>query len=307
MKINQQKYLYSLLCASLLASAAVFLSWSNLPPVKGQIVQMPLISVLNHPKHMGPPSTLASRVILPVTTARPTAVTPAAKAVPAVAAVTNANIKARILMYHYVRDVDANKDPLGYRLSVHANELDAHLQFLQSLGYHTITMQDVVAGKGDSRSVVLTFDDGYEDFYTTAFPIIKKYGFTATAYIITNKIGGPYMSWDQVREVKAAGFEIGDHTADHLALNTLSAADQRHQIIDSKHVLEEQIGSPVTAFCYPSGRYNDQTLEIVKEAGYTSATTTNGGSVRAGADPFQYVRIRMNPDMSQSELHNLFQ
>lgn len=293
MKIRHHARLSLVLVVALLSAATTLLSVQNLPPK--QPLQNAFLNTYLQPLHPVIPVALSAT---PIPTPIPT---PVPTANP-----NNANVKAHILMYHYVRNVDANADPLGYRLSVHENELDNQIQLLQSLGYHTMTMADLAAGKGDSRSVVMTFDDGYEDFYTTAYPIFKKYGWTATLYIITNKIGGNYMTWDQIRELQAAGFEIGDHTLDHFALNTLSVEQQRHQIIDSKHDLEQQLGRPVTAFCYPSGRYNADTIQIVKDAGYTSATTTVPGLVRVGSDPFLYQRVRMNPDMSQSELLHLF-
>jgi len=249
----------------------------------------------------------ASPVVLPT-------VVPSVSAVPTVPVTPAATptiqptsgVQAYITMYHYVRVVDPNQDPLGYRLSVPPDQLETHIKFLQAAGYHPLTMHDIAAGKGDSRAVAMTFDDGYEDFYTTAYPILKKYGWTATLYIITNKIGNQYLTWDQIRELKQNGFEIGAHTADHNELNKLSVDQQRYQINTSKAELEKQLGSPVDAFCYPVGRYNDDTLRLVKEAGFTTATTTAPGLVHFGDPLLELKRIRMVPDMTTAQLTSLF-
>jgi peptidoglycan/xylan/chitin deacetylase (PgdA/CDA1 family) len=214
--------------------------------------------------------------------------------------------KTPILMYHYVRDgVNQSTDRLGYRLSVRPSELDAQLQALTDHGYTALTMSDYVAGKALPTSVVMTFDDGYADFYTEAYPIFKKYGWTATLYIISGKIGGLYMSWDQLKELQQAGFEIGAHTVDHADLSKENLAQQHTEIFESKATLERQLGVPVTAFCYPSGKFNDITLGLVKQAGFTSATTTKEGITHKGDDLFTLKRVRMLPDLSTEQFLQL--
>jgi peptidoglycan/xylan/chitin deacetylase (PgdA/CDA1 family) len=216
-------------------------------------------------------------------------------------------MEGKILMYHYVRQVNEHSDPLGYRLSVKPNELDHHIEFLQSHGYHPISMADLATGKGDDHAVALTFDDGYEDFYTEAVPILKKHGWTATVYVITGKIGDQYLTWDQVRQLHADGFEIGAHTVNHHDLSKLSESDQRHEIADSKKKIEDEIGAQVTTFAYPSGKYNETSVRLVKEAGYLTAVTTHPGAVVPNSfDPFTLQRFRMNPDMGDSLLADYF-
>lgn len=203
---------------------------------------------------------------------------------------------ADILMYHYIRaGVDPKKDGLGYRLSITSETLDQQLAYLQAQGYHFLTMNQLMTSPIPDKTVVLTFDDGYEDFYTAALPILKKYNATATAYIIAGKIGGPYMTWDQLKEAQAAGIEIGAHTMNHYDLQKLPVDEQRYEIDQSKKVLEQQLGVPVVSFCYPSGRYNADTIKIVQQSGFTSATTTNSGGVYSLKDPFVLPRVRVAP------------
>jgi len=210
--------------------------------------------------------------------------------------------QAKILMYHYIRDVDPKQDPLGFRLSVNATLFAEQLAAIHDAGYSVITMADLMAHKGGPKTVVLTFDDGYEDFYTTAYPALQKYGWKATLYIISGKIGGPYMSWQQIQELHTAGFEIGAHTVDHPDLAKLSVAQQRHEIFDSKATLEQEIGAPVTAFCYPSGQHTPDTVQLVKEAGFTSATTTQIGVATDLSDPFLLPRLRIDPSVTPAIL-----
>lgn len=277
-----------------------FLAWGPLSGTAQSAVH-PIPSVVM------PEAIIRSLAPLPDYTPRPE-ITAAAQPKPAEPVFNqNTDVRARILMYHYVRSgMNPRKDRTGYRLSVRPEELDAHIATLKQLGYKAISMADLAAGKGDDRSVVLTFDDGYADFYSNAYPILKKHGWSATLYVITNKIGGPYLSWDQIRELQQNGIEIGSHTVEHYELNKMAIPDQRREITESKRVLEEQLGVPVTSICYPVGRYNDDTVRLVKEAGYLNAATTEPGLVRVQDNPFTYKRVRMNPDMSLRDLDHLF-
>ena len=209
-----------------------------------------------------------------------------------------------ILMYHYVRVVDPNMDPLGYRLSVTSQDLDREISAMKMAGYRSISMDDYIAGKGDAKSVVMTFDDGYEDFYTDAYPILQRYGWSATLYIITGKVGmKSYLTWPQIRQLHVAGFEMGAHTVDHNDLSKQTPNAQYHEIFDSKAMLETQIGKTINTFCYPSGRYDAVTESLVEQAGFTSATTTHPGlASKLQYDPFQLPRIRIEPPLSPSGL-----
>ncbi len=228
-----------------------------------------------------------------------TSPTPSASASP----ITKSTDASHVLMYHYIQSgVNQKTDPVGYGLSVPPNELDAQIAAMKAAGYTSITMADYVAGKGDAKSVVMTFDDGYEDFKTTAYPILKKYNWTATIYIITGMIGGNYMTWDDLKEMKAAGIEIGAHTINHIDLSTASEATQRKEITQSKQDLESHLGGTVTSFCYPSGKYTTVTEALVKQAGFTSATTTHPGDVHHSDDMYALNRLRINPGFTATQL-----
>ena len=134
---------------------------------------------------------------------------------------------------------------------------------------------------------MLTFDDGYVDNYEVAAPILEKYGFPATFYIITDKVGTPeYMTWDQVTDLDRQGMDIGSHTATHPDLTTLSAANLRRELSGSADTLKAQLGHPVYWLCYPAGKYDDDVLDYAREAGYLLATTTDPGEQQSSDEPF---------------------
>ena len=213
--------------------------------------------------------------------------------------------KVVILMYHGIDKVQ--NTTFNERFFSVANFEQQIAAFKKH--FHILTYSDFINGNysKSKTNVLLTFDDGYEDFYTNAYPIFKKYGWTATVYIITGKIGGDYMTWDQIRELSAAGFEVGAHTINHPDLSTLSEAKQHTEIFGSKQTLETELGKPVTTFAYPSGKHNDTTVSLVKAAGFTTAVTTAFGPVKSSdPNPLLYTRYRMSPDMSDKTLDSYF-
>jgi peptidoglycan/xylan/chitin deacetylase (PgdA/CDA1 family) len=208
-------------------------------------------------------------------------------------------VNVPILMYHYIRVNPNPFDRLGFGLSVTPADFEAQMTWLAANGYHTIDLQDLEGYLAGARSlpprpVVLTFDDGYEDFYTTAYPILKAHHFTAVSYVVTGFLGAPrYLTAAQVVELDAAGIEIGAHTVSHADLTRLGAANARHEIADSKAMLEGLLKHPVLDFCYPSGRLNGAVALEVQAAGFRSATTTAIGTTHSAGDRFSWTRVRV--------------
>jgi len=198
-----------------------------------------------------------------------------------------------IIMFHYVRTVDQSKDPLGYNLSITPTSFEKILQYLSNQGYHTIHVEDLLKEPVAKKDIILTFDDGYEDFFTTARPLLKKYGFTASEAIITGKIDGTtYMSPRQIQTIDQEGFEILSHTVNHVDLDT--DPHQKTEIVDSKTYLEKLLNKPIDTLVYPSGRYNNETLQLDKEAGYKIGLTTKPGYANLEGDLLQLHRIRID-------------
>ena len=227
-------------------------------------------------------------------------VAPAATATPAPTPKPGAITQLPILMYHYIRDLPPNtRDQLGYGLSISPKLFDAQLAYLAGAHYDTVTMDEVAAHitKGaplPAKPIVLSFDDGYADFYTAAWPLLKKYHLGATIYLVTDFLGRPgYMSWPQVEELREAGVDVGAHTLDHVDLAIQPLAQARRQIADSRRILQQRLNLPVDSFAYPSGRYTQTTVQIVAGAGFSSAVTTAFGSRHTAAAMLTMPRVRV--------------
>ena len=198
-----------------------------------------------------------------------------------------------IFMYHYIRTVDKKKDLMGYDLSVDSETLDSMLKYLADNNYKTIHLADITEGLAPQKSAILSFDDGYEDFYTTAFPLLKKYHETASIAIITGKTGQPdYLTAEQIKELDSNGIEIIAHTVTHPDLNITK--DPQSEIFGSRDYLERLLGHKITGFVYPSGLYGPATIKLVKEAGFLTALTTRHGYAELNKDLLQLKRFRID-------------
>lgn len=205
-----------------------------------------------------------------------------------------------ILMYHYIREVADPNDKIGINLSVSPNKFASQLDLILAEGYHPITFLDIEANSIPEKPIILTFDDGYKDFFETAYPELKKRNMKAVSFIITNDIGkDQYMNESEIKEISKNGIEIGSHTLSHPDLSKLANDKANKEISDSKKTLEDLTGGKVISFCYPSGKYSSETETSVKTAGYKYAVTTNGGITKFD-DLFALNRYRMNHDTNIS-------
>ncbi len=208
-------------------------------------------------------------------------------------------IRIPIVMYHYVEYVKDAGDTTRIKLNINPFTFENELKSLTQNGYSTYFVKDVPAMiegglKPPEKSVVLTFDDGYEDFYTYAFPLLKKYNVKATIYIVYDFIGRKgFMNDAQLREIIASNLvEIGSHTLDHLALKQAPVAVARAQIIDSKKKLEDRFGITVETFAYPYGSFGQEAINLAKEAGYTAAVSVIPGVYQIKDNLFYLSRVR---------------
>ncbi|MCG0238166.1 MAG: polysaccharide deacetylase family protein [Firmicutes bacterium] len=185
------------------------------------------------------------------------------------------------------------------------------MDYLARAGYNTVTLaqlyRHLTSGEPlPEKPVVITFDDGYASFYEHAFPRLRERGFVATLFVITDKVGTPrYVTWEQVREMAAAGIEIGSHTATHPDLRELEASQLEHEVSGSRKTLEEQVGVPVLFFCYPGGYYDEAALAAVQTAGYLGAVTTVFGAAAPGDDPLQWPRVPVSRGDTPKKLQAL--
>jgi peptidoglycan/xylan/chitin deacetylase (PgdA/CDA1 family) len=167
-------------------------------------------------------------------------------------------------------------------------------------GFQVISFDDLVEGikKGHvfaRNTVVLQFDDGYEDNYKYAFPILKKYGFPATIFLISDKVNTPdFLTWDEIKEMEKNGISFGAHTRHHVYLPMQSMAQAQDEITGSKKMIEDRLGHSIDYFSYPSGGFTVDIKHLVRDAGYKAAVTTNRGKDRFNVDLYELKRIHMN-------------
>jgi peptidoglycan/xylan/chitin deacetylase (PgdA/CDA1 family) len=214
-----------------------------------------------------------------------------------------------ILMYHYIRPDPGPDDPIGQGLSVSPELFAEHLAYLAEEEFSPISMADLAdiwEGRKElpPKPIVLTFDDGYRDFYTNAWPLLREYGFPSTVYLITSVIDQPsYLTREMILEMDATGLvDFGSHTIYHPSLPALADADAEDEIVDSKRVLEEMLGHPVRTFCYPTGAYSDRDVALVDTAGYALAVTTEWDYADPSMNPALLPRIRISAWTTAYEL-----
>ncbi len=204
-----------------------------------------------------------------------------------------------ILMYHYIR-VDTNpRDRAGFALSVTPAMFHLQMQYLAGYGFHVISLGQAVEAVRlhralPSRSIVLTFDDGYRDFYTAAAPELLKDRFPATVFVVSGFIERRrYLTWAMVQALDRLGFTIGDHTVDHLPLALLTPEHGRWEIQQSKSVLERELGHPVLDFAYPYGSFSVLDMALVQRAGFECAVTTLPGTRESAQTLMRMFRLRV--------------
>ncbi|MDL2717141.1 MAG: polysaccharide deacetylase family protein [Acidobacteriota bacterium] len=205
-----------------------------------------------------------------------------------------------ILMHHQIGPHRPGS-PLN-RWRVTERDFGWQLDTLVRLKYGGVALRDLVETPPAARRVVLTFDDGYRGVREKALPALLARGFTATVFVVTDRIGGvnnwdgetpgePLLTADEIRTLHGAGIEIGSHGATHRALTQLGAADLAREVAGSKETLERITGAPVTSFCYPYGDFDDRVVEAVRNAGYRAATVIRGGIPKDLSDPFRLKRV----------------
>ena len=208
-------------------------------------------------------------------------------------------IKIPIIMYHYVEDIKDPGDTVRKKLNITPSQFEKQPISLKKNNYETYFVKDIpdiINGLVDysTQSAVLTFDDGYKDFYSNAFPLLKKYHMRGTIYIIQNDIGKPeFLSHRQIQEMlDSLLIEVGSHTLTHAYLKTMSDNAAKKQIVESKKKLEEEFNIKVETFAYPNGAFNQKTVELVKEASYSAAVSVISGTIQSQENLFFLSRIR---------------
>lgn len=204
--------------------------------------------------------------------------------------------KDAVLVYHSVGEIDREDDP--YKVNVKPELFARHVEYLF---------------KRRRPNYILTFDDGFENLYTCAFPVLKKYRFRVILFLTTdfidkrmkldNFFGDRYspnpLTWDQIKEMASSGIEIGSHTLTHRNMAALDDAAMGKEALDSRKRIEDITGCRVEAFSYPfgsRGTFNDRTTELLKAFSYRAAYTNIMGMDNSKREPFKIKRIRIYGD-----------
>ena len=199
-----------------------------------------------------------------------------------------------ILGYHRVGPLRDDHVP-----TVTGQAFERQLGFLASRRYHLVSLDDIIGclDRGEAmprHSVAITFDDGYEETHTVAWPLLKRFGFPATVFVTPAEVGRPgFANWNQLVEMAKDGIIIGSHTMHHSYLPLVKVDRLPEEVVDSKRVIEERIGQPVHFISYPVGGFTEQAQQVVRQAGYRAACTTNRAFTRAPIDRYALRRVKV--------------
>ncbi|WP_158025961.1 polysaccharide deacetylase family protein [Pararhizobium arenae] len=205
----------------------------------------------------------------------------------------------RVLFYHRVNPYPVAKlGPVSREITVRPEEFAWQMAYLASHGFRVLSLSEFEALRADNRqpsrnSILISFDDGYEDNLLYAAPILKQHGFPAVVFVVAGFIGkessdvlpyaderqyGRFLSYQQIEAMLAQGIEIGSHTISHPLLTSVDSPGLREEIKGSREKLEEMFGVKVTSFAYPGGDLDDRVEQSVAHAGYVTAFTTRTGA-----------------------------
>lgn len=209
------------------------------------------------------------------------------------------------LGYHIVNRAIDDKIAISEEL------FEEHLRYLHNEGYISLSLEQAIAivngaVQAPPRSVLLTFDDGYEDNARVVLPLLRSYGMRATEFVISGYIGRSnrwnpkagydvdHMTWDDLRAWHEGGSDIGGHSHWHLCMTRLSRSELEETVQVNKYVLEERLGAPLRAFAYPYGMYNDTVQEVVRRH-YEVAFAVDAGTWDTRANRYAINRLNISP------------
>jgi peptidoglycan/xylan/chitin deacetylase (PgdA/CDA1 family) len=264
----------------------------------GCVAAAPLGSVSADTFTPASPASTATSSPIPTSTPTPTA---AASATPTWVAQGPDSVTVPILLYHRIA-----VSPIGSRYYVTPESFREQMKLLHDWEYQTITTEMLVTAIIEGRPlpprpVLITFDDGHLDNYTSAFPIMREFGFSGVLYLVVNYVGfEDYLNVPQIQEMAAAGWEIGSHSLNHRDLTVLEPPLQRQEIVDSRLRLEELLGLDVRTFAYPFGALDGGVVDFAHFAGYIAAMAATGYTADQGTSnlfALQRVEIKGQDDV----------
>ena len=225
-----------------------------------------------------------------------------------------------ILMYHEI----APASETSSRLAVPPEAFAEQVGYLRDAGFETVTaahLAEIMAGRPGrlpDRPVVLTFDDGFEDFHRRAMPVLERAGFTATVFVTTGWVQdagshaatrrpGRMLSWSQIAEAAQAGMEVGAHSWQHPQLDQLRGLVLREELYASKAHLEDQLGAPVPGLAYPFGYSNSRVRQVARDAGHDYACAVSNTMLNGSADLLALPRLTVRRSTSLQTFQQLAQ
>jgi peptidoglycan/xylan/chitin deacetylase (PgdA/CDA1 family) len=212
------------------------------------------------------------------------------------------NVKIPVLTYHSIEES-------GSIISTSPETFRRQIKILSENDYCVLPLgkiiENLIAGEPVSpKTIALTFDDGFQNFYSTAFPILAEHGFPATVFLVTEFCGkfndwsgnppdlprSPLLSWHEIKELQAYGIEFGAHSQTHPDLTAIPTAEAEWEIIGSKLVIEDMLGEKVNIFAYPYGKF-DSSVKAVAEKNYRAACSVKLGKICPASNLFTLERI----------------
>ena len=216
-----------------------------------------------------------------------------------------------VLMYHGIRSVTGFSHPY-FETNTSPDVFARHMNHLREGGYKPVDLNTAArminSGTCSQNSVVITFDDGFRDFYTHALPILQEHQFPATMFVVSGFVGSQptsfedkeFMSWGEMREIESLGITIGSHTVSHPRLHSLPWKDIERELKESKQSIEDRLGQPVSSFSHPyafpeqDGIFLKQLRQYMEAAGYDHGVTTVIGGISRHSDRYFLPRLPSN-------------
>ena len=222
-------------------------------------------------------------------------------------------LKVPILMYHYISQPPADADVYRVDLSVTPDNFRQQLAWLRDNGYTGIDYYELslaITGQTElpEKPVLLTFDDGYLDNYTAAFPLLQEYGYKATFFIVTDFVDmgrEGYMTWPMLEELSRAGHRIESHSRTHPDLRDKERDGLIWEILGSQQTIAAHIGHTPRYLCYPGGDYNEETIQMLRELDFWGAVTTRNDTWHGFNERFEWGRLRIRNDTTLQEFANV--
>jgi peptidoglycan/xylan/chitin deacetylase (PgdA/CDA1 family) len=224
----------------------------------------------------------------------------------------NESSRVPILMYHSISDNLFGMSHPYFHINTLPGVFSEQMRWLRNSGYRTIGLNETLGGlqRGEdlSKTIVITFDDGYRDFYTDALPVLKQCGFTATIFLATDRIrstperiaGADYLTWSDVRELHAEGICFGSHTVTHPDLRSLGPDQLEYELGHSKEIIEDHLGVPIESFSHPFGfpeedkDYTRYLEDVLCNLGYDYGVSTILGRASRESNRFFLPRLPVN-------------